>query len=81
MIDNQSTISIVKNLVYHGRTKHIKVIFHLIRDAVKDDEIAIAHRGTNDQVADVFTKCLKNVKLLALRALLGVCKMNSKEVG
>ncbi|EOY01320.1 Cysteine-rich RLK (RECEPTOR-like protein kinase) 8 [Theobroma cacao] len=73
MIDNKSAISIAKNPVHHGRTKHVKVKFHFIRDAVKDDEIVVIHCGTNDQVADVFTK------FLTLRALLGVCKRNTKE--
>ena len=30
-VDNQSAISMAKNLVYHGRTKHINVKFHAIR--------------------------------------------------
>nr|GFA70342.1 putative ribonuclease H-like domain-containing protein [Tanacetum cinerariifolium] len=32
-IDNQSTICIVKNLVFHQRTKHIEIQHHFIRDA------------------------------------------------
>ncbi|GJS04273.1 ribonuclease H-like domain-containing protein [Tanacetum coccineum] len=32
-IDNESTICIVKNLVYHSKTKHIAIMHHFIRDA------------------------------------------------
>nr|GEW01533.1 ribonuclease H-like domain-containing protein [Tanacetum cinerariifolium] len=32
-IDNESTICIVKNLVFHSKTKHIKIRHHFIRDA------------------------------------------------
>nr|GEV25562.1 putative reverse transcriptase domain-containing protein [Tanacetum cinerariifolium] len=32
-IDNQSTICIVKNLVFHQRTKHIEIRHHFIKDA------------------------------------------------
>ncbi|GJT94076.1 putative ribonuclease H-like domain-containing protein [Tanacetum coccineum] len=31
-IDNESTISVIKNLVAHSRTKHIEIRFHFIRD-------------------------------------------------
>ncbi|GJX83031.1 hypothetical protein Tco_0332512 [Tanacetum coccineum] len=32
-IDNESTICIVKNLVFHSKTKHIKIRPHFIRDS------------------------------------------------
>ncbi|GKE94592.1 hypothetical protein Tco_1579447, partial [Tanacetum coccineum] len=32
-IDNESTICIVKNPVYHSKTKHIAIRHHFIRDA------------------------------------------------
>ncbi|GKF55922.1 hypothetical protein Tco_0166262, partial [Tanacetum coccineum] len=32
-IDNESTIYIVKNLVFHSKTKHIEIRHHFIRDA------------------------------------------------
>ncbi|GKB66851.1 putative ribonuclease H-like domain-containing protein [Tanacetum coccineum] len=32
-IDNKSTICIVKNLVFHSKTKHIEIRHHLIRDS------------------------------------------------
>ncbi|GJW16002.1 putative ribonuclease H-like domain-containing protein [Tanacetum coccineum] len=31
-IDNESTLSVIKNLVAHSRTKHIEIHFHFIRD-------------------------------------------------
>ncbi|GKD82803.1 putative ribonuclease H-like domain-containing protein [Tanacetum coccineum] len=34
-IDNESTICIVKNLVFHSKTKHIKIRHHFIRDSNK----------------------------------------------
>ncbi|GKB57985.1 hypothetical protein Tco_0914171 [Tanacetum coccineum] len=34
-IDNESTICIVKNLVFHSKTKHIEIRHHFIRDSNK----------------------------------------------
>nr|GEU62568.1 hypothetical protein [Tanacetum cinerariifolium] len=40
-IDNQSTICIVKNLVFHQRTKHIEIQHHFIRDAYEKNLIQV----------------------------------------
>ena len=34
--DNSSTIKLSKNLVMHGRSKHIDVRFHFLRDLTKE---------------------------------------------
>jgi len=34
MCDNQNNIKIVKNLVFHTRTKHIEMQYHFIREKV-----------------------------------------------
>nr|GFB46290.1 putative ribonuclease H-like domain-containing protein [Tanacetum cinerariifolium] len=40
-IDNQSTICIVMNLVFHQRTKHIEIQHHFIRDAYEKNLIQV----------------------------------------
>ncbi|GJW97066.1 putative ribonuclease H-like domain-containing protein [Tanacetum coccineum] len=40
-IDNESTICIVKNPVYHSKTKHIAIRHHFIRDAYKKKLIQV----------------------------------------
>ncbi|GKB47491.1 hypothetical protein Tco_0898244 [Tanacetum coccineum] len=40
-IDNESTISVIKNLVAHSRTKHIEIRFHFIRDCYEKRLIKI----------------------------------------
>ena len=54
-IDNQSTISIVKNPVLHQRTKHIEIRHHFIRDANKKHLIQVLKIHTDDNVADLLT--------------------------
>lgn len=72
MCDNKSAISIARNPILHGRTKHIDTRYHFIRDLIKDGTINIIHCSTLDQVADVFTKGLPNCKFEVLRNMLGM---------
>nr|GEZ73556.1 putative ribonuclease H-like domain-containing protein [Tanacetum cinerariifolium] len=55
-IDNQSTICIVKNPVFHQRTKHIEIRHHFIRDANETNLIQVLKIHTDDNVADLLTK-------------------------
>ncbi|KAK1558510.1 hypothetical protein Q3G72_003173 [Acer saccharum] len=56
--DNMSAINISKNPVQHSRTKHIDIRHHFIRELVENKCIVLEHVGTNDQLADLFTKPL-----------------------
>jgi hypothetical protein len=57
--DNMSAINISKNPVQHSRTKHIDIRHHFIRELVENKCIVLEHVGTNDQLADLFTKPLR----------------------
>ncbi|GJU87690.1 hypothetical protein Tco_1295236, partial [Tanacetum coccineum] len=55
-IDNESTICIVKNPVYHSKTKHIAIRHHFIRDAYEKKLIQVLKIHTDNNVADLLTK-------------------------
>ncbi|GJR99492.1 putative ribonuclease H-like domain-containing protein [Tanacetum coccineum] len=55
-IDNESTICIVKNPIYHSKTKHIAIRHHFIRDAYEKKLIQVLKIHTDDNVADLLTK-------------------------
>nr|GEW55194.1 hypothetical protein [Tanacetum cinerariifolium] len=55
-IDNESTICIVKNPVFHSKTKHIEIRHHFIRDAYEKKLIPVLKIHTDDNVADLLTK-------------------------
>ena len=72
LCDNNSTIKLSKNPIMHGRSKHIDVRFHFLRDLTREGVVKLKHCGTQEQVADIMTKPLKLDVFLKLRELLGV---------
>uniref|UniRef100_A0A2N9FP23 Integrase catalytic domain-containing protein n=1 Tax=Fagus sylvatica TaxID=28930 RepID=A0A2N9FP23_FAGSY len=67
-----STIKLSKNPVMHGRSKHIDVRFHFLRDLTRDGVVELKHCVTQEQVADIMTKPLKLDVFLKLRESMGV---------
>ena len=56
--DNQSAIQLVKNPVYHSRSKHIDIKYHHIRDLYKSNCITLDYCSTTLNVADILTRNL-----------------------
>ncbi|GKB34705.1 hypothetical protein Tco_0879647, partial [Tanacetum coccineum] len=55
-VDNESTICIVKNPVFHSKTKHIAIRNHFIQDAYEKKLIQVLKIHIDDNVADLITK-------------------------
>ncbi|GKC25457.1 hypothetical protein Tco_1027607, partial [Tanacetum coccineum] len=55
-IDNESTICIVKNPLFHSKTKHIEIRHHFIRDSYEKRLIQVIKIHTNHNVANLLTK-------------------------
>ena len=72
--DNQSTICLAKNQAVHGRTKHIDIKYHFIRDLVEAGKIELVYCTTENMVADIFTKGLSIKQFEKIRQLTGVAK-------
>ncbi|XP_057322554.1 uncharacterized protein LOC130665943 [Microplitis mediator] len=60
--DNQSAISMIKNDVYHQRTKHIDVRHHFVRNEYAYGVIDVKYLCTERMPADMFTKGLSAIK-------------------
>ncbi|KAK9750926.1 hypothetical protein RND81_02G229900 [Saponaria officinalis] len=58
LCDNRAAIAMSKNRAFHARTKHVDIKHHFIRQLVSDGKVVLKFRGTNEQVADIFTKAL-----------------------
>ncbi|GJR98747.1 putative ribonuclease H-like domain-containing protein [Tanacetum coccineum] len=55
-IDNESTICIVKNPVFHSKPKHIEIRHHFIRDSYEKKLIQVIKIHTDHNVADLLKK-------------------------
>eukprot|EP00253_Pinus_taeda_P016443 PITA_16443 len=64
--DNQCAIQLCKDVVQHQRRKHIELHMHFIRNLIHDHVLEVQYCSIDDQVADVFTKALTEVKFTKL---------------
>ncbi|GJZ73929.1 putative ribonuclease H-like domain-containing protein [Tanacetum coccineum] len=75
-IDNESTICIVKNPVFHSKTKHIEIRHHFIRDSYEKRLIQVIKIHTDHNVADLLTKAF-DVSSDEFGVKTGSCKVNA----
>lgn len=76
--DNKACIAIAKNPVHHGRTKHIDIKYHFIRDLVSKDVVRLEYCASADQLADIMTKSVDLQKFVKFRKQMGVCTLQSR---
>jgi hypothetical protein len=57
-IDNQSTIALCRNPVFHDRSKHIDVRYHFIQECIEEGSIIVRYMAMMEQLADLLTKTL-----------------------
>ncbi|GJX28284.1 putative ribonuclease H-like domain-containing protein [Tanacetum coccineum] len=74
-IDNESTICIVKNLVFHSKTKHIEIRHHFIRDSNKKKLIHMIKIYIDHNVAELLTKAFDVGRFQYLIASIGMLNL------
>ncbi|GJU83864.1 retrovirus-related pol polyprotein from transposon TNT 1-94 [Tanacetum coccineum] len=70
--DNRSAIHLAKNLVSHGRTKHIKIRYHYIRELVSEGTLSLKKILGANNPADMLTKVVTTEKLKLCAASTGL---------
>nr|GEX80683.1 retrovirus-related Pol polyprotein from transposon TNT 1-94 [Tanacetum cinerariifolium] len=61
-VDNESAICVIKNPVYHSKTKHIKIRHHFIRDSYEKKLIEMVKIHTDNNVVGLLTKAFSSTK-------------------
>lgn len=72
-VDNMGALKMAENPVLHGRSKHIDIRYHFIREVIKNKQVSLQHISTTEMLADVLTKplvgtlhykCIKGLKIV-----------------
>ncbi len=70
--DNQSAIAMAKNPHFYGRSKHIAIKYHFVREQISAGTFRLEYCRTEDMLADMLTKGLSCSICGKLRELAGI---------
>ncbi|GJT95008.1 putative RNA-directed DNA polymerase, partial [Tanacetum coccineum] len=80
-LDNNSAIELIKNPVFHERSKHIDWRYHFIRECVERGDVVIKYVCSKEQRADILTKPLPRIQFIEMRKMMGVKNITNSELG
>ena len=61
-INNQGSIALAKNLVFHDCSKHISIQYHFTCDLIKEQKIHLEYITTKDMLVDLLMKSLPHAQ-------------------
>eukprot|EP00253_Pinus_taeda_P010447 PITA_10447 len=70
--DNQSCIKLSQNLMFHDRSKHIKIEYRHLRDCVQKGIMELPYIPTREQISDILTKAFARSSFFHHKDKLGV---------
>ena len=73
--DSMVALAYANDPKYHGKTKHIQIRYHFVRDMITQNEVVLKYIPTNEMVADPFTKPIVRDAFVRHVRTLGLCKM------
>ena len=73
--DSMAALAYAKDSKYHGRTIHIDIRYHYIRDMVVHNEVVLKHISTSLMIANPLTKPIGRDAFQAHFRSLGLCRI------
>jgi hypothetical protein len=70
--DSQSVIYLIKDQMFHERTKHINVKYHYVREVITEGRLKVPKISTHDNPADMMTKHVPVAKFELCSSLVGI---------
>ena len=70
--DNQGTLKLAHNPVFHSRIKHVDIRHHFTREKIESGQVTLVYVSTRNQLADILTQPLGKITFKKLRAQLGL---------
>jgi len=68
--DNEGSIKLTYDSIFHFKTKHITTCYHVVRKRVKNKEIHIQCPQTTEQIAKLLIKLLRSSEMLFILLVL-----------
>ena len=73
--DSMAALAYTKDPKYQGKTKHIQIRYHFVKEIIKQNEVVLKHIPTNQMVVDSFTKPIARDAFARHIRSLGLCRM------
>lgn len=73
--DSQNAIHLIKNQMYHKRTKHIDVRYYFLREVVTYGDIILKKIVVAENSTDMLTILISALKLKNCLGLIDVCSL------
>lgn len=73
--DSTSTLAFAKDPKYHGKTKHIDILYHFIRDMIAQKEIVLKYISRSRMVVGLLTKPIAREAFMAHVKSLGLHRL------
>ena len=70
--DNQAALHISSNPIFHEKTKDIEVDYQFIREKIASECMTSSFFNSNNQLANIFTKFLRDPRIKYICDKLGV---------